>query len=192
MDSDVKATRPLGPRLGELVTLFHDHPDALAAFERVSADQCPEVYRELLAHSAHMTVAVEQHHGELVDVQVLQESRSGQYYQREILLRRSSDQRVVQFGIVRLDLAALPPPVSAQILSRQLPLGRILIDNAVLREVQLATLWKVTCGPLLADYFGVPDGRGTFGRTARIIVDSTPTIDLLEIVAPESEAADCS
>ncbi len=54
-----------------------------------------------------MTVTVEKHHGCMVDVEIMQERREDPFYSREILLRRQTDHRVVQYGIVRLFLPAL-------------------------------------------------------------------------------------
>jgi chorismate-pyruvate lyase len=134
-----------------------------------------------------MTVTIEKHHGELVDVEVLEETRVMDEYRRKILLRRKSDRRVVQFGIVRINLDTLSETIQSQIVSGEIPLGRILIDNGLMREVQLSQLWQVECGEELAGYFQFPEGCLTFGRTARILVNSLPVIELLEIVAPETE-----
>lgn len=175
------------PQLDDLIELFYDNALQLGQFEACTADQCPPIYRELLAHNAHMTVTVEKRHGQQVDVQVLQDLVSGNDYQREILLKKQSDGVVVQYGIVRLKLNLISAKVREQILSRAIPLGRVLIENNVLRQVQLGALWKVSCGPILAESFNVPLETETFGRTALIFLDSEPAIELLEIVAPEGE-----
>lgn len=132
-----------------------------------------------------MTVTVERHHGQLVDVQVLRDQVSGDSYQREILLRTQSNRRVVQYGIVRLRLSMLSEQVKDQILAGDIPLGRVLIQHDVMRQVQLGVLWRVQCGPVLANYFDCPNGTISYGRTALIYLDCEPAIELLEIVAPE-------
>jgi hypothetical protein len=48
----------------------------------------------------------------------------------------------------------------------------------------LFDLYQVSCGPRLAEFFGVQQGDYTFGRTALIYCDREPAIELLEIVAP--------
>ncbi|MBX3420394.1 MAG: hypothetical protein KF752_02445 [Pirellulaceae bacterium] len=174
-------------QLDDLIALFYVDPALLGQFQSITADQCPTVYRRLLAHTGHMTLTVEQHHGQPVDVQVLADRQLGSTYQRQILLRRRSDQRVVQFGIVSLALDSLSEQVQAAITSKQIPLGRILIQHDVLRQVHLSDLWRVECGDELAAYFAVPAGSVTFGRTAQIAVGTTPAVQLLEIVAPETD-----
>ena len=90
----------------------------------------------------------------------------------------------MQFGIVRLDLDKLQPAVRTAIEARQTPLGHVLIQHNVLRQVQLAALWKVLPGPELRGLLNCPAPLPTYGRTAMIYCDGEPAVELLEIVAP--------
>ncbi len=175
------------PTLENLVALFYDQPGDLGQFDDVDVEQLPAVYRRLLAHDEHMTVTVESHHHCSVDVRVLREARDGSDYRREILLHRQSDGATVQHGIVRLDLGQLPSAVADRILQRQTPLGRILIEQRVMRQVEYKQLYRVACGPSLAAAFSCPAQTVTFGRTALIHCNGRPAIELLEIVRPEPE-----
>ena len=171
--------------LKELLALFYPQTAPLGSFEFCSSEQCPAEYRAMLDHEKHMTVTVERRHANPVDVQVLACHQNDSHYMRKILLRRQDDQRVVLFGIVRMALAALQPDVRDKILSQGTPLGRVLITHKVLRHVQLNALWRVSCGPELAQWFAIPPGSITYGRTALIYCDEKPAIELLEIVSPE-------
>ena len=171
--------------LGELTRLFYSDPTELGQFRACDKSSVPAPYRTLLAHDAHMTVTVEQRHGCRVSVEVLESFASNTHYVRKILLRRTNDYRVVQFGIVRLKLDAIDPAARDEILAKQVPLGRVLIQHNVMRHVQLLEVWHVRCGRELASYFDVPRGHETFGRTALIYCNDEPAIELLEIVAPE-------
>ncbi|MDX1961784.1 MAG: hypothetical protein SFX18_01445 [Pirellulales bacterium] len=173
------------PKLDELLKLYYADPRQLAEFTPVDSAEMPRVYQELLAHEHHMTVTVENHHGCLVDVEVLSAGQAGEYYIRKIVLRRQSDGRVVLFGIVRLQLAAVSEGVRAEILSQRLPLGRILIQHNVWRQIHLCQLYKVICAPELAEIFGCAAGTTTYGRRAMISMDHQPALQLLEIVSPE-------
>lgn len=173
------------PALDHLAGLFYTDLAELGAFEEVLVEAVPEPYRRLLAHHEHMTVAVEAHIGDKVDVEVLAAKRNGDYYSRKIVLHRQADQRPVLFGIPRLNLRLVDDDVRREILSENKPLGRVLIDHNVLREVQLASLYRVAPGPDLCQLFQLPEPRPTYGRTAFIYCDGYPAVELLEIVAPE-------
>lgn len=171
------------PDLATLIGLFYDDPADLGEFDEVVSESMPEPFRQLLAHNHHMTVTVESFHGCPVTVEVLETHRSGHHYSRKILLRRSTDGAVVQYGIVRLDLRFLTDEVIDEIISEKIPLGRVLIQHDVMREVQLAELWRVRPGPDLERYMGRA-WPTVYGRTALIYCNGEPVIELLEIVTP--------
>jgi hypothetical protein len=172
------------PVLEALVDLFFENAETLGEFEEVAAGSLPAPYGELLDHHEHMTVTVERFHASPVDVRVLELRTTKTHYSRKIALTRQSDRRVVQFGIVRLCLDFLEPPVRAEIESQSAPLGRVLIKHNVLREVQLISLWKVAAGEELVQLFSCDAGAMTYGRTALIYCNGVPAVELLEIVAP--------
>ncbi|MEZ6136177.1 MAG: hypothetical protein R3C53_14880 [Pirellulaceae bacterium] len=181
-----EATPPT-EELDELIALFYPDSSQLGQFAHVGVGDCSPRYRQLLAHESHMTVTVERRHGCQVDVEVLESKLTESHYLRKIVLRRQSDRRVVQYGIVRLALAALQPPVRAEIMAQEIPLGRVLINHNVMRHVQLNALWQVCCGQELSQLFAVSKGHQTFGRTALIYCDGEPAVELLEILAPEDQ-----
>lgn len=176
--------------LPSLIDVYYSNPSQLGEFQPVSADAVPDPYRGLLAHRCHMTVTVEAFHGDSVDVTVLRSSHHERAYCREILLKTHQSGIVVQYGIVRLNLDLVADQPRNEILEEQKPLGRVLIEHQVLREIELFDLLLVRCGPVLAELFGVPAGTITYGRTALIYCDSEPAIELLEIVAPDSSCAE--
>jgi chorismate-pyruvate lyase len=178
---------PAVPRALELVRAMGMDPAAFGQFLEVTADAVPDVPRRLLDHRSHMTVAMERFHGGPVALRVVAErpaaAGSGDRYAREILLVRG-DGMVVQHGIVRIDLAAVPAQTSAAIRERRTPLGRILIDAGLLCDVQDVRLLEVTAGPHLAARFGCGAGAVAYGRVAEIRVAGIAAVELLEIVAP--------
>lgn len=171
-------------RLDPLVRLFYDEESVLGSFTEVAREEMPEGYRHLLAHEHHMTVTVEKFHGGPVDVRVLDKVVTEEHYSRKILLANQSDGRVVQYGIMRVHLADLPPQAREEIVGEQTPLGRVLIKHDVLRKIHLHRLWRVEFGKELQEHFGVERPGVTYGRTATIECNGEPAIELLEIVAP--------
>jgi len=165
-----------------LVELFYSDKNLFGTYVEQAEFDLTKTARQLLAHNHHMTVTVEEYHGSLVDVKVLETRTNDRFYSRKILLTRQSDDRVVQFGIVRLDLESIDALVRDEILSQQTPLGRILIQHDVLRRVELSSLWKITAGEDLSTCCEVPVGHNLFGRTAWIYCNGKPAVELLEVV----------
>lgn len=175
-------------QLTALVQLFYSELNQLGRFQRVPSRELPPAYRRLLDHEQHMTVTVESFYGQPVDVRVLGFGQDQRHYWRRILLTRQSDRHVVQFGIVRLDRTCLQPEVRSAVESRRVPLGRILIEHNVMRDVELLTLWRVEMGSALRALMPARSSDRTYGRTARIHCNGEPAVELLEIVAPVPQA----
>jgi chorismate-pyruvate lyase len=169
------------PSASRLATLFYSDLTELGRFEPVNVDQMPPGYRLLLAHQEHMTVALETFHKSLVSVKVLDEWRDETSYARTSVLSRQSDGAIVQFGIMRIWLGDLPADAQQEITSKKSPLGRVLIQHNVLREVEPISLWEIAPGPVLKKNLQLSGNSPIFGRSAQILVDERPTVQLLEI-----------
>lgn len=168
--------------LAAIAAPFYPSLAALGRFDEVAAEEMPLAYQILLAHDDHMTVTVEAFHDSLVDVRVLDDRDEGNVYTRSSLLVTRSTGAVVQLGIMRINLAGLSEEVRREIESRRTPLGRILIRHNVLRRVELRRLWRIEPGPALVEHLGAAPGQPIYGRTARILVEERPAVELLEIV----------
>lgn len=177
------ATKRAAVELEFLTRLFYPSLEALGQFEEVHEDALPPVYAKLLAHDQHMTVAVETFHGCPVDVHVLQACRTPTHYQRNSLLTRQTDGQPVLFAIMRAALSLLAPEVRQEIEREHTPLGRILIQRNVLRNVRLMSLWKVEPAEQLRACFRLDRPELCYGRTALLYCDAVPVMELLEIVA---------
>ncbi|MGL4514386.1 MAG: hypothetical protein ACRCT8_14960 [Lacipirellulaceae bacterium] len=168
-----------------LAAPFFASAGALGVLTPVSATELPPEPRALLAHAVHMTETLERRHGCPVTVAVKGEDRHTSRYARHSLLARQSDGVVVQSGVMRIDLAGLPTLLAEAIVDGDAPLGRLLIENNVLRQVELLELWRIEAGPTLAEELSVPSGGVIYGRSARILVQGRPAVELLEIVTTE-------
>lgn len=181
MSRGVDPRRPTSAaeRAEELARIFAAST-AFGTCTAVNAAAVPEGERALLDHHGHMTVAMERVHGP-VTLRVVAEREADRRYCREILLA-AGDGRVVQYGIVRIDLNAVPAAVAAAIRGREIPLGRILVDAGLLCDVQDVRLLRIEPGPHLV---GVTGARGAMhGRVAEIRVAGRQTVELLEVVVP--------
>lgn len=170
--------------LKKLTSLFPGGETLFERAEHVPSALVPEPYKRLLVHEHHMTVTMEEFYHTPVVVKVLDRKREGDIYSRRILLERSDNGVVVQFGIVRFDLGVVLPAVRDEILSEQTPLGRILINYNVLRHIDLGAILQFAAGAGLAQLVGCGPGQTTYGRLATIFCNRRPAVDLLEIAAP--------
>jgi len=174
-----------------LVQLFCT-PEAFGRLRSVRPDEVPQPARQLLDHRSHMTVTMERHHGTQPRLRIVgrafDEAPTGDgaaWYAREILLE-SPTGRVLQHGIVRIDLSSVDDRTAREIRDGRRPLGRVLIDAGVLREVHDVALLEIVPGPHLAGLLGASPGpsAAVYGRVADILLNGRPAVELLEIVAP--------
>ncbi len=171
--------------LDSLYDCFPASPDR-PEIEPVAVKLVPEPYRELLVHSHHMTVTVESFYGSPVDVRVLEVAKTGNDYARKILLALRPSGRIVQFGIVHIDLGMLDPIVSQEIVAGQTPLGRVLLQNDILRTVRPIQFFRLTPTPIMCEWFGLKEPTETYGRLGVIYTDLAPAIRVAEILTPIS------
>ena len=178
---------PLMNPLDELQKLASHFPDRDRLFEKVEhipASTTPEPYKSLLVHEQHMTVTMEQFYRCGVEVSVVFEELQDPLYMREILLTKTGTQEVIQFGLVRFDFSYVTPAVKAEILAKELPLGRVLIRHNVLRHIDLGAILKITPGPALRQHLQLTDASPVYGRMATIFCNGRPAVDLLEVATP--------
>jgi hypothetical protein len=176
-------TRIPAPDLRTLYGLFPPADD-IPPYQLVPARAVPPPYQGLLVHEHHMTVTVEEFFGGPVDVRVLAKRRDQNTYARKILLALQGGGRVVQFGIMRIHFRYCGDAVRDQILAEQTPLGRILIQNDVLRRIEPTAYLRVTPSPAMMQWFGLDQPKVTYGRLAFIHCNGHPAVELLEIMAP--------
>ena len=168
-----------------------------------------EPFQSLLAHDSHMTVAMESFHEHAVSldvVKVMTDEVDGEiFYTREILLTSPQFQsekfglsprsqvlprgheHIVQYGIVRIATDRLPKDVVTRIQAGGTPLGRILIEADLHRDVRCVSLFEVIPGSHFSELCpGLESGvtSRTYGRFATISISSEPVIELLEVVIP--------
>lgn len=173
-----------GPNLRELYLFVRPHGEP-PQYEVIAGADMPQPYRDLLVHDQHMTVTVEAYHRDLVNVMILERRQEGDVYARKILLTLQKTGRVVQFGIVRVNLAYIPEAPRAEILEGKKPFGRILIEHNVHRRVEPTTYLRIIPGAAMMGWFGMSEPSPVYGRLAYIHCDGQPAVELLEVIAPE-------
>lgn len=194
----------------EVLAQAHDIGDLYGLFGRrapeavvVPRAAVPQPQRRLLDHEDHMTVTLEAHHGDVVDVEVLDRVAYDGRYARRILLRRatgsgrarsSKPAAVVMFGIVLMDFRFTTEAARREVLSESTPLGHVLIRHSRLRRISTHCLLEIEPDREMRRHFGLGDrvgcrGLPVHGRLATIFCDGRPAVELLEVVPPGPAAA---
>lgn len=175
-------------------------PFAPADFEPgcvvVQPDEIPFPQDQLLVHHAHMTEVLQRHHGKPVAVHVQDWKLDGDLYTRKIFLTPEGSDRVVEWGIVRLDFQYMSRAVREEILARRMPLGAILIKHKVLRRIKPRWFLRFADGGAVLSLFGAEasasrePGGHAYGRLGTIYCHEEPAIQVLEIVVNANVNAD--
>ena len=167
--------------LEDLFGLFGETPPA---HQHEPSEAVPETQRLLLDHERHMTVTLEKYHETKVTLEVVDQIHEEPFYARKILLRHASGP-VVQYGIMRFDLRRVSAHVRTLILAEETPLGRILIENDVLRRISTHGLLSLSPNQeIISILTGSAHAQGAplYGRLATILCNESPAVDLLEVV----------
>lgn len=149
----------------------------------VPPDAIPAPADALLVHHNHMTVELERHYGQVVDVIVIEEQLDADVYTRKIHLALAGSGQVVERGIARLHLRHLSPQVREEILAKRRPLGAILIGHNVHRRIKPRYFVRFPAYSRVIELLGAAPNEGpVYGRLGTIFCNHEPAIELLEIV----------
>ena len=98
----------------------------LNAFRPLPGAQLPDLPRRLLDHRRDMTSTLADFHGSPLRVDVRQVGLSEDFYLREVFLRTTATDRVVEYGVLALALAQFIPAQRAVLTAGLTPLGNLL------------------------------------------------------------------
>lgn len=176
----IKDCRSAEEALQSLCGWFFEDRLSMEGCDPVGEDELPPAYRDLLVHTEHMTARLARYHGREVELVVLGHEQRGDIYSRHILLQPAGTDHVVEFGVVRIDLACMAPAVRDGVLAREIPLGAILITHDVMRRIEPKWYLRFAAdAPLTAHFGGDAD---VYGRVGIIHCAGQPAIELLEVV----------
>jgi hypothetical protein len=107
----------------------------LDAFHALPGASLPAVARRLLDHRRDMTSTLADFHGSALRVEILNVAVTEEYYLREVFLRTTATDRVVEYGVLAVALAAFTTTQRAELTAgrtprrlsecRAAPLGRL-------------------------------------------------------------------
>src|SRR5256885_1862299 len=124
--SPIAAPPPALPFVYPLDALYARAGLPLPRIQKISAEEMPEPYRALLAHSNDMTPTLEKFHRVTIHVKILHREQRDDAYFRQVTLMLDDTDKAVEFGAIKVSLALFPPKARQLILDEHLPLGSIL------------------------------------------------------------------
>lgn len=147
--------------------------------------QLPEPARQLLVHAHDMTSTLEAFHRSALRVEVLRRAQADTPYFREVFLRTQSHDRIVEYGVIAIDLEQFTPPQREAIQAGQIPLGELLHRFRIPFVSSPIGYFEVSAGRLGRRPFAVPEGTTCFGRFNRLATPSGQALAwILEILPP--------
>ena len=153
--------------------------------EIIMGSEVPEPYRSLLVHERDMTSTLENFHKGQIHLRVLSSAQRGNLYRREVVLAVDGSDAPVEFGAIRIHLAALPPPTRAQVLEAKRPLGAILSECAVEYSSHPRAFFRIESDDVINRAMELSGTQDLFGRCNEIKNTSGHSIaEIVEILPP--------
>lgn len=174
---------PARQTLKELCAPFFEDLQWVDRCEVFNSAQMPPSAQTLLAHGGHMTATLRLHYPGMIYLNVVADCAQGKFYRRRILLTLDNPHRVVEVGVVRLNLELMPQGARKSILEKKAPLGDILAAHGVMTKVEPRWFIRFPPDSPVVECFERGPEVAAFGRVATIHCNGEEAIELLEVVA---------
>jgi chorismate-pyruvate lyase len=157
----------------------------LPCIEAVEGKDVPEPYRALLVHGDDMTPTLEKFHGDKIHIRVMRRQQRDDYYFREVVLVLDQDERPVEFGAIKMNLALFSPAARKLILEEREPLGHILRDCGVTHASRPKAYLRVESDELISGALQLTGRHTLYGRrNTHFDTDNRPLAEIVEILPP--------
>ena len=163
---------------------------ALPLVERIPGDEMPEPFKSLLVHDRDMTPTLENFHADQIHLRILNREQRGDFYFRQVALQLNSNQRPIEFGANKLNLALFPAKARQLILEEHVPLGSILKDCELGHSTMAKAFFRITPDALISSVLGLSSHEPLYGRKATIMdSQKRPLSEVVEILPPVAAPA---
>jgi chorismate-pyruvate lyase len=157
----------------------------LPRIEMISPDAIPEPFQRLLVHTGDMTPTLESYHRSDIHIEVWGRARHGTEYFREVVLRLDRDERPVEFGANRIDLAQFGSFDRQLILDEYIPLGHILQMRNIPHSSRPSAFFRLVPDPLIRRALRLSGQPTLYGRRNTVRnVAGQPLSEVVEILPP--------
>jgi chorismate-pyruvate lyase len=158
---------------------------ALPRIEAIDGKDVPEPYRSLLVHADDMTPTLEKFHGDKIHIRVLRRQQRDDFYFREVVLVLDTDERPVEFGAIKMNLALFSSAARKLILEEREPLGHILRDCAVTHSSRPKAYLRVESDELINRALNLTGRHTLYGRrNTHFDTQDRALAEIVEILPP--------
>ena len=158
----------------------------LPVIDSVPGEDVPQPYRSLLVHDDDMTPTLEHFHGGSIHVTVLRRQQRGDFYYREVVLSRDTDNAPVEFGAIKIMLNLFPSTARQAILSERTPLGRILAEHRIRHTSKPKAFLRVESDDFINSALQLTGQQVLYGRRNTLWnPEMKPLAEIVEILPPE-------
>jgi hypothetical protein len=174
------------PETDLLAPLRRFYP-AHAPVSFVSAETLPAPERGLLVHDGDMTSRLGAHHGSAITLEAHEMTLADGFLHRVSILRRGDTGAAVEFGAIRIALDGFAAGPRGQIERAELPLGAVLVENAIPFTSHPGGFFAIGATAYLTEYLGAVPGQVLYGRCNQLRHDDGRLLaDVVEILPPVS------
>ena len=167
-----------------LSQLLEGERPELSALLETGSGPMPQPHRRLLVHDSDMTSTLERYHGETARLEELRRARKGMELWREVLLKGSHSDRVMEYGAIRIDLAAFDTDPRWAILEGRKPLGAILAEHRVVYRSRPSRFFAVRSTSRLESLLGLDAPAILYGRQNVLLGKKGTLAEVVEILPP--------
>ncbi len=155
----------------------------------MEGEALPSPYRQLLFHDQDMTSTLSRHHGETIQLRVLEKIQGRDSLERRVVLVGAGSGRPVEYGAIRIELAPFPKAAQRAILDCQHPLGTILADFEILYSSHPQSFFRLTSTPEMERALNLPESNLTlYGRRNRLLDHLGKTLAVVVEILPLERA----
>jgi chorismate-pyruvate lyase len=184
--SERRTDEHLGPGWALLLERFYAKLGLpLPEIRGLQAEEMPQPYRGLLAHSTDMTPTLENFYGQPMQLSVLTREHQDYSYLREVVLKSANDSRPAEYGVIRICLDHLPPAARNRVLEEERPLGNILQSEAIPHLSWPQAFFRVQSDSHLSHVLFLSQPAILYGRR-NVLLDGSRRLlaEVIEILAP--------
>jgi chorismate-pyruvate lyase len=161
---------------------FYGTGDRVPLIHSLSADKIPQPYQSLLDGGRPLTSSLERFHRCTASLQLLDRSRHGNIYRRQVLLLDPYE-RPLSFGSICIYLDSLSSDVQAHILAGDQPVGTLLADSKVAYCNQPSALFVMIGDVAISRWLRAEPHDELYGRCNTLVArGGRPIADVVEVL----------